>query len=245
MDSALSVYDSIAIRILPNGVSFRIRDKAGKTLLSEKTEQPALPPSEAVQEAILLSGVLEKPCKKIKIVFFAPHFTLLPEDVFDAETVEDYYKAVVGDLSGKLLLHQCLAEMGLYIVFAIDEAMHDFLSRSFISFEVEHHLSSMLTFLGTRYPHTSKRAMYVSYEGQLLSIMLFKEGAFFSANAFHCASVDDALYYILATWKQARCDQMTDGLHIVEEGEFQEALLRELRRYIKQAVFLLINKEDL
>ena len=245
MDSVPDIYDSITIRILPNGVSFRIRDKAGKTLLSEKTEHPNLPPSEAVQEAILLSGVLEKPCKKIKIVFPTPHFTLLPEDVFDAETAEDYYKAVVGDLSGKLLQHQYLVEMGLYVVFAIDEVMHDFLLRSFITFEVEHHLSSMLTFLATRYPHTSKRDMYVSCEGQLLSIMVFKEGAFFSANAFHCASVDDALYYILATWKQLRCNQMTDGLHIVEEGKFQESLLRELRRYIKQAVFLLINNEDL
>ena len=243
MDSANELYDSITIRILPNGVSFCIRDKAGKTLLSEKAEQSALSPSEAVQEAILLSGVLEKQCKKIKIVFPTPHFTLLPEDVFDAETVEDYYRAVVGDLSGKLLQHQHLAEVGLYIVFAIDEAMHDFLLRSFITFEVEHHLSNMLTFLGTKYPHTTKRAMYVSYEGGLLSVMLFKEGTFFSANTFHCGSVDDALYYILATWKQTRCDQITDGLHIVEEGKFQEGLLRELRRYIKQAVFLLINKE--
>jgi len=245
MDSALDVYDSITIRILPNGVSFRIRDKAGKTLLSEKAEQANLPPSEAVQEAILLSGVLEKPCKKIKIVFPTPHFTLLPEDVFDAETVEDYYKAVVGDLSGKLLLHRHLAEMRLYVVFAIDEAMHDFLLRSFISFEVEHYLSSMLTFLGTRHLHTNKRAMYVSYEGEQLSILMFKEGGFFSANAFHCTSVNDALYYILATWKQVQCDQISDGLYIVEEGEFQESLLRHLRRYIKQAFFLPINNEDL
>ena len=243
MDSACEIYDNVSIRILPNGVSFFIRDNAGNVLLSDKIEQQGLPESEAVRESILLSGILEKSCKSIKIIVPTPLYTLLPESIFDEATIDEYYKAAIGDLSGKRLLYQHLEGAELYVVFAMDEALYDFLSRSFITFETEHHLSPLLTLLSTKIPYTSRRVVCVSHEAQLLSIIFFKEGAFFSANTFRCASTDDALYYILSTWKQLRCDQENDSLYITEEGDFQEALLRELRPYIKQSAFLIINKE--
>ena len=243
MNFMREIYDNISIRLLPNGVSFFIQSKDGKVLLSDKIEQTSLPSSEAIQEAILLSGILEKSCKNIKIIVPTPLFTLLPEDVFEVGVIDEYYRASVGDLSGKKLIYQHLEEMELYLIFAVDEALYDFLLRSFVSFETEHHLSPLLTRLNAKLPHLSHCTMYVSYETQLLSIILFKEGAFFSANTFNCSSTEDALYYTLSTWKQLKCDQENDELYIIEGDDFQESLLRKLTPYIKQATFLLTNKE--
>ena len=245
MNFAHEIYDNISIRLLPDGVSFCIRDRAGQLLLSDKIEQPNLPPVEAVQEAILLSGILEKPCKNIKIIVPTPLFTLLPEIVFDVDTINDYYTATIGNLSGKKLICQHLEAAELYLVFAVDETLYDFLLRSFITFETEHHLSSLLTHLSIKPSHLSRCTMYVSYEAQLLSVILFKGRFFFSANTFSCSSVEDALYYTLSTWKQLGCDQEDDELYVLERGDFQESLLRELTPYIKRSVFLLINKDVL
>ena len=236
-------HNKISIRLLPNGVSFFVREKTGKTLLHDTVESVALNEADAVREAILSAGILEKPYNQVTITIPTPLFALFPEEFFEPEQIELYYKTVVGNAEGKHLLFQHLEELRMFLLFALDESLYDFLIRSFIHPEIEHHLSSLLPRINAQPASKEGNVLYVAHDAQLLSVILFKEGRFFAANAYKCDTVNDALYYTLSVWKQFQYDQLNDKLYIVGEGAFGEELLREVSQYVQLSAMLLIDKE--
>jgi hypothetical protein len=235
--------NDISIRLKPNGVSFSIREKTGNELFRDTVESTVASGTDAIRETILSSGILEKPYNRVTITVPTPLFTLFPEEAFDPEQIDLYYAAAVGDPEGKRVLFQHIKELRLILLFALDEALHDFLTRSFIHPEIEHHLSSLLPRIVMQPSAKEGNTVYVAYDAQLLSILLFKDGRFFSASAYRCNTANDALYYVLSVWKQFGYDQLNDKLYIVGDGAVEEELLRQVSTYVEQSSLLLTNKE--
>ena len=238
-------YNDISIRLLPKGISFSVREKTGKELFCDRVESATLNGADAISETVLSSGILEKPYNRVNVIVPTPLFGLYPEEVFDSEEADAYFRTITGEVEGKRLLFRHLKELRLFLLFALEERVYDFLIRSFIHPEIEHHLSSLLVDMNAQPSSKSGNVLYVSYDTQLLSVILFKEGRFFSANAYRCGTVNDALYYVLSVWKQFRYDQLNDKLYVIGEGVFSEELFREASRYVQQSAILLANKEML
>ena len=58
------------------------------------------------------------------------------------------------------------------------------------------------------------------------------------ANSFECKQTADRIYYLLYIWKQLGFEQERDEMHLTGELSDKEALLSELRKFIRQ-VFIM------
>ena len=231
----MAAHNDISIRLRPNGISFSICEKTGKELFSNTIDVNNRSETDAIRETILSSGILEKTYNKVTIVVPSPLFALFPEEVFDPKQIEFYYKSIVEIPNGKHLLFQHLKEFGMFLLFAVEEELYDFLVRSFIHPEIEHHLLSLLYSLEAHSSSREGNALYVAYDTQLLSLILFKKNRFHAASVFECTTQNDALYYILSMWRQFKYNQLDDTLYIIGEGTFQDELFGEASLYVRQA----------
>lgn len=239
-------HKDISIRLLPNGVSFSVRDEKGTPLLPVQTiENTKQPQHDSVKEAILTSGLLDENYRSTEIIADTHLFTLIPEEIYEPDMLQPYYQNTVGKTEGKILYARHIEELHLYNAFSLDENIHDFLIRTFINPDVTHYASSLLRTLKAKLPDKDKNIMIVQYEARLLTIITFRYGTLHSANAYVCDSLNNALYFILSGWKQFEYDQIKDHLYILKGGIFQEELLREISVYIKKTTLLLINTEPL
>lgn len=140
-------------------------------------------------------------------------FAIVPEDLFDSASPEDWL-SLTSEIEGRKVLIEAIEEEHLYIIYSVHRELFDFCQRSFSLPSFGHHISTQLvyTLRMSRREHPEVVTAYIGREH--LQVVVARSGELLLANLYRIVSEADCLYYITALYRQFKLDPHTVPLYL-------------------------------
>ena len=196
---------------------------------------PTLPASKALEEAVYAAPVLLSDFGGIDVVVRTHSFMPAPQGLDD-------------DLRRRLLEYACMADdtaelvcddvqgAGCDILWALESDTSRFIARTFRNPPVQCHLAPLLRYFCRRSMLGNSGKLYAHFHTgatvREVDIIVFgSDGRLAMASTHECGSDDDALYFILASAREAGLDLHSDEILLCGSASARDALMPQLRRY--------------
>jgi hypothetical protein len=173
------------------------------------------------------------PFQRTYILVFSSLFTFVPNAIYSNQYKDDFIQFIFSEKKDKFLDHS-ISFLKLRVLYSISETVYDFFIRSFNHPEFIHHLTPLITYFGHSNTKYENRRMIINIHEKGVDIVCFSGQLFIFGNHFPCEKYQDAIYYILYTWKQLKMDRYSDVLYVSGLYEQNKELIRELKLYIQQ-----------
>lgn len=175
------------------------------------------------------------PFQKVYLLNYFPEFTYIPSLLYDKDYKEEIMDALFTEKKKGRVLEQFLKSSEMVILHKIPENIYDFFHRSFINSEFIHYSSGIISyFLNQRRSTTAQ--MVVNFREKELDIYCFGEDKFVLGNHYECLNANDALYYVIFTWKQLKMDQLSNSLCLVGNNKWKKDAEEHLKRYVRNVI---------
>ncbi|MDR0769373.1 MAG: DUF3822 family protein [Dysgonamonadaceae bacterium] len=170
--------------------------------------------------------------QKTCILDFSPLFTYVPDAIYSEKYKEDYIKLIFSERTGVFLDHAVPAAK-LRVLYPVSEPVHNFFVRSFDAPEFVHYTAPLITHFHSPDIKRNRRQMIVNTHEKGVDVFCFSKKLFLLGNHFPCEKRQDALYYILYTWKQLKLDKFADSLLVAGNPSRDIELIDTLRLYLR------------
>lgn len=191
----------------------------------------AMSPLAALEDAIYENPLLLSDFSMIDCLLDTTRFTVVPSEIRSEELrrrllaslwADDGYEVVADDISG------CDAT----ILTAVDAGVSGFLGRTFIDAEVSNRIAPLASYFSGKSRLGSSGKMFVNLHGNAMDIISFGRDRLKMASTIVFGSLEDAVYYILASAKVTEFSVEADELMLCGDGAMREQLMPLLRRYV-------------
>jgi len=172
------------------------------------------------------------PFQKTCVLVFSPLFTYIPNEIYSDKNKEDFIKFIFSEKEEKFLDYS-ISSPKISVLYPISEEIHDFFIRSFNEPVFIHYSLPVIAYFYSRDKKHKKRRMIINAHEKGIDIFCFSQKFFLHGNHFPAGKFEDAVYYILYTWKQLKLDRLADSLYVTGEHYQNEELLRKLRLHIQ------------
>lgn len=170
--------------------------------------------------------------KKTCILIFSPLFTYIPNEIYSDKYKEDFIKFIFSEKEERFLDYS-ISSPKISVLYPISEDIHNFFIRSFNEPVFIHYSLPIIAYFYSRDPKHKRRKMIINAHEKGIDIFCFSQKSFLLGNHFPCEKFEDAIYYILYTWKQLKLDRLSDSLYVTGEHNQNEELLKKLRLHIQ------------
>jgi len=197
----------------------------------------------AFKEMLFENEWFSLPFRRVYIINNTSAFTYIPTLIYRDKDKKDYMKFLFSENNGRILSHSLqIAEVT--ILHQLPENIYEFFQRSFVNAEFIHHTASLIAYFQERSKTVNANKMIVNKNGNGLDILCFSRGKFLLGNHFTCNRPEDALYYILFTWKQLDFNQQEDFIYLAGDISSKKELLEKLKLYIHNIIPVNIVPEE-
>ena len=170
--------------------------------------------------------------QKTYVLVFSPLFTYIPNDIYSDKYKEDFIRFIFSEKEEGFL--DCSVPAAkLRVLYSVPEEVYDFFIRSFNEPEFIHYSAPVITYFCSTKTKYKERRMFINVHPKGIDIFCFSQKSFLFGNHFPCEKFQDAVYYILYTWKQLKMDRFNDLLYVTGERDQNEELLTKLQLYIQ------------
>ena len=185
------------------------------------------------------------PFRKIYLMNYSRSYTYVPSLIYEKDSKNDFRDFLFSEKESnrKIILEQPLAISQLVILHSLEEALYDFFQRSFIQPKFVHYSSPFISYFQTRSKINPRHQLIVNFTAEGIDLFCFRQGNFILGNHFACPQSEDAIYYILFTWKQLQLDQMKDFIYISGNTETKKQAIEKLKTYIHNIIPVNITPE--
>jgi hypothetical protein len=173
-----------------------------------------------------------------------PGFAFVPDLIYKDENKEDFIHFLFSERRG-ITMTGSVPAAGITVLYQMPEDVYRFMLRSLSKPEFIHYTTPMISYFLKESKNIPVRQMVVNLQENGLDIFCFSRETFLLGNYFPCKGLQDALYYILFTWKQLQMNQLDDFLHITGDSVFKEELIDKLSLYLQQIYFPELSSEIL
>ena len=140
--------------------------------------------------------------------------------------------------------YNILRKNNAVVLFGMDKSSYHFLKEQYPDIKFYSQASSLIESFSTKSRLGNSRKVYVNFRVAEIDMFCYDRGHLLLANSFECHETTDRIYYLLYTWKQMGFDALRDELHLSGDLSEKEALLPEIKKYIKQ-VFIMTPATNL
>jgi hypothetical protein len=194
------------------------------------------------KEVFLEQAFFSLPFLKVRIMNRTQNFTYIPSIFYDDKYKEDYIHFLFSDRK-ETTLRDSLISAGITVLYQISEDVYNFMVDFFPKPEFNHYSTPMIAYFLKKNRNINTRKMVVNLQETGLDIFCYSGKTLLLGNYFPCKGLQDALYYVLYTWKQLQLNQLDDCLLITGNSAFKEVLIKKLALYIQQIRFPGISPE--
>ena len=217
-------------------------EEQGSFLCREISGEDQIDAFAAFKELFFNNPFLSLPFQKVWIMNRTPNFTFVPDSFYKDEYKEDFSQFLFSDQQG-ITLTDSVPSVGINVLYQLPENVYRFMLRSFAKPEFIHFSTPLISYFIKNSKNVDPRQMVVNLQEDGLDIFCFSKETFLIGNYFPCKHLQDALYYILFTWKQLKLNQLDDYLHITGNNALKEELIDKLALYFQQILFPDITTE--
>ncbi len=166
---------------------------------------------------------------------------MIPVDLFVEDEAEELFNNTFTPRKDVTILHNVLPEHNAVAVFAMNKDLKMVVDDHFHDAKFVVAMSPVWRHLLRRSYTGSRNKLYAYFHDGRMDVFNFTQHRFKFYNTFEVSKVPDALYFILYVWKQLMLQPEHDEMHIVGDFPESEALLGELKKYLRRAY--IINPE--
>lgn len=191
-----------------------------------------------LREALRQMPLLQNDYHRVTVLKDSP-ILLVPTNLFQEEEKELLYRHTFTGQEQRVILHSVVTDLNTVAVFSIQKDLRQVITDRYeqtiftpVMAPVWRHLYQK-SFTGN---HTK---LYGYAHDNHLEVFSFAQNRFKFYNSYLANNPDDALYYLLAVWKQLGMNPQEDELHLAGCLPEKEQLLEKARQYVKR-VFISI-----
>ena len=190
-----------------------------------------------LREALHSSNVLADDYQRVLVMVDAP-VLMVPADLFQEQQAEALYNHAVSPREQTVVRHAVLPDLNCVAVFAVGKDLSVVLSDRYgdvryipVAAPVWRHMHQR-SYTG---PHNK---LYGYFHDRRLEVFSFADSRFKFCNSYVVNNPNDALYYLLAVWKQLVLQPEHDELYLIGQLPDSDTLVEEARKFVKR-VFLI------
>ena len=163
---------------------------------------------------------------------------MVPVDIFRQEEQETFYSHSFPRVEGMVVLNTVLNDINSVAVFSIQKDIRTVLCDTFTNVRFAPAIAPVWRHLHRRSYTGQHQKLFVYFHDRYLEIFSFQQNRFKFCNSYAAASPNDALYYLLAAWKQLSLDAEHDELHLAGDIPERETMLEETKKFIKRVFYI-------
>lgn len=235
----------LSIQVSLNGFSFSILSSAEDKILAFKTIRLKISNSALIsrrfKEWLESEEILKKPFKKVRIIVFSKHFTLVPEKYSHNNLKLEIPKLLFEENTDLEVAENVISTLKTRLLFTLPNGLNSIVQQQIGECEIIHPVKIILNKL----PKTEKEnGLVLLFDTNDFYLILFNKSKVILTNSYKIANKNDALYYILTTLKQVSVALSQTELYLTESeynlSEYKESLqpyFKEIRN-LKLTAFL-------
>jgi hypothetical protein len=224
----------MSIRLRPDGFSFSAYnpEEAQSFFFRDVEFDQAIPYKQSIKELFFSNDCLVWNYKRTKVLCVTGQYTLAPNQyIIDRKRSDllDYNFSA----PEKRCLSNTLDDEQAELIFAINDDVYDFCSRSLTNPVFIHHMTSQLIMLKKQCRSERHSHMFATVRRSMVDICCFNDNRLLFANTFTCNQPSDFLYYLCYVWKQVGMNQLTDKLSISGDAAVTGRAMQPIHSFIK------------
>lgn len=236
---------SLSIRLEPDGLSFSFysKEEQDSFLYYKVAFDKSINYVAALKNFFFENDWLAWFYKKVNIISVTNQYLLVPDVLYDEKKGKELLSsAYLAPQSGHC--QNKLDSQSSTLLYAIDEEVYEFCSRSLLNTHFYHHLTPLIHFWNRQRKMSANKRMFVSIFPDMIDIVYMEDGKLLFANSYLCKHSADVIYYILYVWKQLGFDQQKDILILNGEASLLTPVFETTKKYIKMVNLMELPAES-
>lgn len=224
------------IRVSRNSLSFSTLEA------SEVTFEPfplnsSISIAANLREALRTLPLLSQSYGRVFVMVDTP-VLLMPTILFNEEEEEQLYRHTFTGQNQHMVMHMVLPDLNSVAVFSVQKDLRTVLRDTFGQVRYLPVAAPVWSHLHQRSFTGKHEKLYGYFHDRQLEVFSFVQNRFRFSNTFAVNDPNDALYYLLAVWKQLGMKPEHDELYLVGDIAEREALIEDTQKFIKRVFYI-------
>ncbi len=161
-------------------------------------------------------------------------YLLIPECVTDTELQERLFAEAHPDYNPDEveLITDDVMPLHAKMLMAVDKKLLGFIRRAFVNPRIYNHQTPLLRYFSDRRRHGNNAKMFTHLRKNSIDVIVYDNDGLRMANTFRFATIDDAIYYILAVRQEMGLNPEADELLISGEPALRKQITDTLKKFI-------------
>lgn len=163
---------------------------------------------------------------------------MIPVDLFLEGQKEELYLHTFTKQEQQAIMHYVLPDLNCVAVFSVRKDVLTVLRDTFTELTFMPAIAPVWRHLHQRSYTGQHQKLYAYFHERRVEVFAFAQNRFKFCNSFAANNPNDALYYMLAVWKQLAMAPDHDELYLVGDMPEQEVLLEETKKFVKRVFYI-------
>lgn len=222
----------LVVRISPDSLSFSTSSR-GEVTFESYALKSSISLAANLREALRNVPMLHESYQRVVVMTDSP-MLIVPVSLFSEDHVDELYRYTYTGQEQRVVVHSVVPELNAVAIFSVQKDFRQVLIDRFpqVSFRPA---TSPVWYRFYQKSFTGNRAKLYGYcHDHRMDVFSFATNRFKFFNSYAVSNPDDALYYLLAVWKQLGMIPQEDELHLSGDLPEKETLLERTRQFVKR-----------
>ena len=162
----------------------------------------------------------------------------VPVNLFREEEADMLYRHSFTDEGQFVVMYNVLTELSSVAVFAVQKDLRTVVGDAFGKVQYMPVVMPVWNHLHQRSYTGQHGKLYGYFHDRRMEVFSFAQNRFKFCNSFAVTNARDALYYLLAAWKQLGLDARHDELHLAGDLAERDELTAEAQQFVKRVFYI-------
>lgn len=172
------------------------------------------------------------------LIMVDSYVLMIPISEFSEETCEQLYRHAFSQQEKRVVLYAVLVDLNCVAVFSIEKDVHTVCNDAFANAQYMPCMAPVWRHLHQRSYTGGRQKLYGYFHEHRMEVFAFGQNRFKFCNTFSVNNTNDALYYLLAVWKQLAMTPESDEMHLVGDIPDRDTLMVEAQKFVKRVFYI-------
>lgn len=226
----------LIIRISKGRLSFATAD-GSVVLYEDYALNSSISMAANLREALRTVPLLEESFERVLVMVDTPTL-MVPANLFVEEESEELYHHAFTGQEQQLVMHTVLPDLNAVVLFAVQKDLRSVIANNFGDVRYTAAVAPVWRHLHQRSYTGQHQKIYSYFHDRRMEVFSYAQNRFKFCNSYAVNNPNDALYYLLAVWKQLTMDAEHDELHLVGDIPERDQLLEEAQKFVKRVFYI-------
>ena len=226
----------LVIRISKGRLSFATTD-GSDVLYEDYALNSSISMAANLREALRTLPLLEDDFERVLVMVDTPTL-MVPTNLFVEEESEVIYHHAFTDMEQQLVMHTVLPDLNAVVLFSIQKDLRNVITDNFDNVRYTAAVAPVWRHLHQRSYTGQHQKLYGYFHDRRMEVFSFTQNRFKFCNAYAVNNPNDALFYLLAVWKQLAMEPEHDELYLVGDITERDQLLEEAQKFVKRVFYI-------